>query len=108
MDEYLEGHGHLDGIFCMNDSVALGVQSALIRHGVKIPDEAAMVGCDGLEFTEFLPVSLSTIELPTTEMCQTALGFLLNRIEDRSMPRQEAVIEPRLILRESSNRKHQL
>ena len=104
MNEYVEAHGHPDGVFCVNDSVALGVQSALLRHSLKIPDDTAMVGCDGLEFTEFLPVSLTTIELPTSEMCEKALRFLFNRIEDRSLPQQGTVIKPRLIVRESSSR----
>ncbi len=103
-NEYLASHGYPDGVFCSNDSIALAVQSALLRHGIKIPDETAMVGCDGLEFTEFLPVTLTTLELPTSEMCEKAFSFLLNRIEQKSLPKQEAVIKPRLIVRESSSR----
>lgn len=104
MYEFVEAHGHPDGLFCVNDSVAIGAQSALIQHGVKIPDDTAMVGCDGLDFTEFLPIPLTTIQAPLSKMCDKASVFLLNRIEENSLPTQEVMFRPSLLVRESSKR----
>ncbi|MER6524219.1 LacI family DNA-binding transcriptional regulator [Streptomyces sp. NPDC001508] len=41
--------GQLDAIFCGNDAIALGVESALTRHGVRVPDDIALVGYDNTE-----------------------------------------------------------
>jgi len=105
IDEYLEVQGPPDGLMCYNDSLAMGAQSALLRHGVKIPDDTALVGFDGLDFTEFLPVPLTTVQSPISDMCERALGFILNRIEDHCTPLQQTVIRPKLLIRESSMRR---
>ena len=36
MQEYLDAHGHPDGVLCFNDSVAMGVQSALLLSLIHI------------------------------------------------------------------------
>ncbi|MGW3954563.1 substrate-binding domain-containing protein [Streptomyces sp. NPDC004752] len=41
--------GRLDAIFCGNDAIALGVDSVLVRHGIRVPDDVALVGYDNAE-----------------------------------------------------------
>ncbi|MCQ8192617.1 LacI family DNA-binding transcriptional regulator [Streptomyces rugosispiralis] len=41
--------GELDAIFCGNDAITLGVESVLTRHGVRVPDDIALVGYDNAE-----------------------------------------------------------
>lgn len=41
--------GRLDAIFCGNDAIALGVESVLARHGIRVPDDVALVGYDNEE-----------------------------------------------------------
>lgn len=102
--EYVAAHGCPDGLFCFNDDVALGCYRALRDLAVRIPEDAALIGCDGIEDTEYLDTPLSTIVLPVQPMCRTAWQFLRQRIEEPSRPLQQVMLRPTLALRESTRR----
>lgn len=98
----VERHGHPDGLFCFSDDMALGAYRALCDLGIRVPDDTAMVGCDGIEDTEYLEVPLSTVEIPFSDLCAQAYTFLNRRIEDPALPLQRAVLTPHLVIRASS------
>jgi DNA-binding LacI/PurR family transcriptional regulator len=76
----------------------------LCDSGISVPGEIALVGCDGIEDTEYLECPLTTLVQPVAEMCATAWDFLQQRLEDRTRPAQRAILSPRLAIRESSQR----
>lgn len=100
--EYIETQGTPDAFYCHNDDIAIAAYRAMRDLGVQIPDDVAIVGCDGIEDTEYLDVPITTIALPLEEMCSLACEFLQRRIENPSHPIQEAVLKARLIVRQSS------
>jgi DNA-binding LacI/PurR family transcriptional regulator len=103
--EYVQAHGYPDAIFCSNDDIAIGVSKGLKELGIKIPDDVAIVGCDGIKYAEYLETAITTIARPVDEISETAWKFLKNRMEDPSIPRQYAAIPSKLILRESTGLK---
>jgi LacI family transcriptional regulator len=102
--DYLGEHGCPDGLFCTNDEVALGAYRALCDLGIRVPDDVALVGCDGIEDTEYLERPLTTIVQPVDQMCALAWQFLQRRIDDPSLPWQHALLAPQLVIRDSSRR----
>jgi len=71
--------------------------------GARVPEDIALVGCDGIEDTLYLERTLSTIAFPMTEMCAMAWHFLRRRMADPDIARQRLVLQPSLIIRESSS-----
>ena len=104
IQDYVRDHGRPEAIFCHSDDAALGIYRGLCDSGISVPEEIALVGCDGIEDTEYLECPLTTLVQPVADMCATAWGFLQRRLEDRNRPAQRAVLSPRLAIRESSNR----
>ncbi len=104
LSEYVRAQGFPDGVFCYSDEMAIGAFRALRDAGARIPDDVALVGCDGTEDTEYLEAPLSTIVLPLEEMCTLAWQFLERRMNDASAPLQRALLEPQLVVRASSRR----
>jgi LacI family transcriptional regulator len=104
IQEYIRDHGRPEAIFCHSDDAALGIYRGLCDCGISVPEEIGLVGCDGIEDTEYLECPLTTLVQPVAEMCATAWGFLQRRLEDRNRPIQRAVLSPRLAIRESSKR----
>lgn len=100
--DHVAARGCPGALFCYNDETAIGVQRGLFDLGLRVPEDAAIVGCDGIDETEFHKPALSTIALPQEEMCRLAWQFLRRRIEEPEAPRQAAILEPRLVVRESS------
>jgi DNA-binding LacI/PurR family transcriptional regulator len=89
-------------IFAANDHMALGVLRALQEAGVGVPGEVSVVGFDDVpEATYFWP-PLTTVRQDFGDVGHRGLELLLEQIEGTSRSAQRVVIEPELILRESS------
>ncbi len=98
-----------DGLFCMNDMIAVGVLSGLRRKGVNVPQEMAVVGFDDLPMSAELELPLTSVHFPTREICMRAIDVLLERInEAQSSTEHGALYNERipmsLKVRASSNR----
>lgn len=99
--QYVKQHGCPDAIFCYNDETAVGGYRGLRDIGVRIFDDVALVGCDGIEDTEYMDTPISTIVQPLSEMCDIGWDFLKHRIDDPSMPQQKAMLKAEFVIRES-------
>jgi LacI family transcriptional regulator len=102
---YVQQYGLPDGIFCHNDEMAIGAYHGLRLLGVGVPDEVALVGCDGIEDTEYLDVPITTIRQPLEEMCRLAVEFLKKRIAEPCAERQSVLLQPILVVRASTQRR---
>lgn len=90
-----------DGIFCFNDGIAKGAYDAVLQMGLKVGKDVKIVGCDNTNICETLPTKLSSVKFPTYEMGAQAAQLLLN---DASQHNPTLVLQPELIIRDSSSR----
>lgn len=104
--EYIEANGVLDAIFCHNDNLAMGAYRAVLDLGLRVPEEIAIVGCDGIEETEFLEKPLSTIVQPVPEMCAAAWQLLRQLMENVDLEVQGKMFESCFVARASSDKQH--
>jgi len=102
IEDYLLQHKAPEALFCFNDNNAIGAFCRMREMGVRVPDDVAIVGCDGIEDTMYVERKLSTIVIPLPEMCAVAWQFLRRRMKTPAMPRQRLVLQPSLVIRESS------
>lgn len=102
--DYVRERGRPEAIFCHSDDAALGIYRGLCDIGARVPDDVALVGCDGIEDTEYLGCPLTTLVQPVAAMCATAWQFLQQRLEKPTAPIQRAVLKPALAIRDSSRR----
>lgn len=101
---HVREHGPPDGVFCMNDDIAMGVYRALRDLDLRIPEDVAIVGCDDIEDVSYLDVPLSTIRQPVDELCRAAWQALRRRMAEPKAPLLRELITPRLVVRQSSQR----
>jgi DNA-binding LacI/PurR family transcriptional regulator len=73
---YVREHGCPDAIFCANDEQAIGAHAALAELGRRVPEDVAIVGCDGIEETEHHVPPISTIGQPIRRDLRRRLGIL--------------------------------
>jgi LacI family transcriptional regulator len=102
IQDYIREHGRPEAIFCHSDDIALGIYRGLCDAGIRVPDDIALVGCDGIEDTEYLECPLTTLVQPVGEMCATAWQFLRNRLEEPAIPIQHLRLPTKLAIRDSS------
>jgi LacI family transcriptional regulator len=103
--EYVRNSSQLpDALFCRYDELAIGAYCGLRAEGIRVPEDIAMVGCDGIEEMEFLETPLSTIVQPFEHLCVEGWKFLKQRMEEPGLPQQTLLLPPHLEVRASSLR----
>ncbi len=74
-------------LFIATDTIALGVMRALLEHGVKIPEQVALISVNDIPTARFVFPSLSTVRIHSETMGAQAVNLLMDRLRDeRSVP----------------------
>lgn len=102
--EYCQAHEPPDGLFCLNDDMAIGAYRGLRDAGLGVPQDVALVGCDGIEDVEYLDPPLTTIVQPIDELCRAAWATLTERMANPDTPQRRIMLSPYLVQRESTQR----
>jgi LacI family transcriptional regulator len=90
-------------VFCANDLLALGLMRGLIKRGVSIPGNMALVGYDDVEFASVLATPLTSIRQPKYELGRAAAELLLDEANNPTTHQHKHIVyQPELIVRESS------
>lgn len=92
-----------DAVFAANDLLAVGLLQALVmRDGIRVPDDIAIVGFDDIDFASSTIVPLSSIRQPSRLIGQTAMCILLEEADDPGLAPRQLVFQPELVARASS------
>jgi LacI family transcriptional regulator len=90
-------------VFYANDLIALGVLHVLIRHGVRVPEDMALVGFDDIEFAAAAAIPLTLVRLPRQLMGRTAADLRLEEVSgDPAHVHRRVVLAPELVVRAST------
>ncbi len=94
----------IDAVFAVNDPSALGAYGVIKEHGLRIPDDIAVVGFSNNPITAVVSPPLTTIEQRAYEMGEKAAEMLFNQINDDTMPGnyRTETLKPKLIIRSST------
>ena len=92
-------------VFCANDLLALGLLQEVVRRGLRVPDDLALVGYDDIDYAAAAVVPLSSVRQPRDQLGRAAAQMLFEEIRDGDEHRhRQVVFEPELVVRESSGR----
>lgn len=90
-----------DAIVCASDILAAGVIKWLTKYDLKVPNDVAVTGFDGVDIVNLVTPSITTIDQPRHMMGMEAARILINRIEGKSFE-EKIVLPTRLIIGESA------
>lgn len=91
-----------DAVFCFTDELALGAVRALVDHGLRVPDDVAIVGFDDIEDGRFSVPTLTTIAPDKNGIAIASLDLLGDRIAHPNGPGRESVVDHQLVIRQST------
>jgi LacI family transcriptional regulator len=90
-------------VFCANDLLAIGVVNELMRLGVKVPAEMAVIGYDDIELAATAAVPLTTVRQPRHALGWAAAEMAIAETTDGDgHDHQHMVLTPDLVIRESA------
>lgn len=103
-----EQYPEMDGVFVANDQMALSLLREACRRGIKVPDQLAVVGFDGIPESAYFFPSLTTVsqdpQLLGGQAVENLVEMILAKQENQPFTPQSSLIQPALIIRESSRR----
>jgi LacI family transcriptional regulator len=107
--ELLKKFPEMDAVFVGNDQMALSVMQVACREGIRIPEEIAVVGYDGIRETEFYWPPLTTVYQDLYKLGCLAVEELVQMVEKKQSNHEDVKtkpshmkIIPELIIREST------
>jgi DNA-binding LacI/PurR family transcriptional regulator len=108
MSELQKKFPEMDAVFVGNDQMALSVLQTALETGIKVPDDLAVIGFDGIPETEFYTPPLSTVYQNQDEIGRTAVQELIRLVNEKFDDDQEIkpryiTINPELVVRQSTN-----
>lgn len=80
--EYLKNTDNpVEGFFAANDTSAIGCVNAILDAGLRVPEDIAVVGCDGIEMGRLLKPAITTVSNPIKEEAKVAVELLVDLID---------------------------
>lgn len=79
--------GTISAALCSNDIVAAYLIRFLNFNGIRVPDDFALTGFDGMSFANFISPPLTTVVQPMHELAEKAVAMLLEKIQKTELAR---------------------
>lgn len=89
-------------VFASNDLMAIGAICAAAAAGLHIPKDLSVIGFDDIALAAYSNPPLSTIVQPKHQTGELAAQLLLQRIAQPDRELQRAILQPSLLVRQST------
>lgn len=86
-----------------NDVLAIGIYKALEEKDVNVPFKICVVGMDDSDICRIIRPRLSSVSLCSAEIGDAAARLIFKRLADTQKGYENALFEPKLIVRDSSD-----
>lgn len=102
MQELLNLRTRPDAIFCYNDMTAIGAMEAVRAAGLSVPGDVAFVGTGNLRYAKYLRIPLTSVDQEPEVLGLRAGELALQVVAKPDLPSRAILLEPRLVVRQSS------
>lgn len=89
-------------VACVSDEMAIGAMHAAMALGLVVGKDIAVTGYDNVPLSEFLFPPLTTVKQPVQQAGEQVIELLLQQINDEPIEQKGVLLEPELIIRQSS------
>ena len=89
-----------DAVFAASDLIAIGAIRALNEHGLRVPEDIAVVGFDDIAMARFATPPLTTVIQDTGRAGELLVETLLRLVRDQ--PAESMMLPAKLVVRKSS------
>jgi LacI family transcriptional regulator len=92
-------------IVAFNDAMAIGAMQAIRERGLSIGEDIAVSGFDDAPIVQYLNPPLTSVRQPAWEVGQRVISILAGLLDGTPPIEQQVLLQPRLIVRQSSGGK---
>jgi len=90
-------------LYAVADSLAIGALRALYEAGLRVPEDIALAGFDGIEMAAYTVPSLTTMRQPVEQMAKDTTKLLFDIIAKKAK-HQHITYDAELMIKESTSR----
>jgi len=105
MKHLLSLHPMPDGVFCYNDTIAMGAMRAIFDAGLRIPQDVAIVGCGNFDYDDLLRIPLTSIDQDSEGLGLNAAKLAIGLTKRKpNAPQRNMLMPVKLVVRASTKR----
>ena len=101
MEELLALDERPTAVYAANDLMAIGAVQAVLKSGLRVPEDISIVGFDDIDLSSMIHPPLTTVHQPRREMGRESVRLLMERIDGES-PVKNLLLNPSLVERGST------
>ncbi|NNE10539.1 MAG: LacI family DNA-binding transcriptional regulator [Gemmatimonadetes bacterium] len=90
-----------DAVFAANDYMAIGLLTALLEKGIRVPEDIAVAGFDDIALARYTNPPLTTVTADAYRLGATAVRRWFSASADGGSGHQRDILPTRLVVRES-------
>jgi LacI family transcriptional regulator len=102
----IESRVPLSAVFVGSDTLAYGDTAAIREHGLRIPEDIALVGFDDLPFSHYSDPPLTTVHLPAVELARRSAETLLQILQHGEIASKQIILDTQFVVRQSCGALH--
>lgn len=99
-DRLDQGHA-ADGYFCESDVYALSTIRSLEVHGLRVPEDVKVVGCNDMSVALYNNRAITTIRHQTEAICLKAIENMKRMLSDDELEQRHTVFDVELVRRQT-------
>jgi LacI family transcriptional regulator len=89
-------------VFAANDRMAIGAIRAIFEAGLSVPRDISIIGLDDIEVSAFTMPPLTTVRQSFEKMASLSIHLLIDILAGKEPDRQRVVLDPELVIRQST------
>jgi DNA-binding LacI/PurR family transcriptional regulator len=101
MESLLQLDNPPTAVFVASDVVAFGVLTVIREHGLRVPEDIAIVSFDDVPMARYSYPPLTTVHVPAVEQGRKAGEMLLALMGSGEIPEKQILLETELVVRQS-------
>ncbi|MBE6884812.1 MAG: LacI family transcriptional regulator [Ruminococcaceae bacterium] len=102
MQHTLNGSLLPTAIFCVSDSIAIGVMNEAASQGIKIGTELSVMGFDNTAVSEVCTPPLTTVSQPRADIGHTAIQLLSKKLIEKRGKNTKVFLPHEIVIRDST------
>jgi DNA-binding LacI/PurR family transcriptional regulator len=104
MQSLLAAHPRPTAVFAANDRMAIGAMRAILKAGLRVPEDISVVGVDDIEFCLYQSPPLTTVRQSLLDVATLGIKILLEILDGKEPAQSQVAFEPMLVVRSSSGK----
>lgn len=102
VDLFLDKNPNTDGIFAINDKLAIELIQILKDKNIKVPQEISIIGFDDIPACQYTSPKLTSIKQDIKTIAEETVKNIINYIKNLDQEKKTILVPTQLIIREST------